>query len=170
MHIKKYLFLLLFACLLPLPVSAGITLNNSPSTVTAGEEIVLNPTISTDLSGAVYVCWGLYYEEACKNEVSGISFRGDLSQSNKNAVRCTMPSVAGTYYIRASLHTGYVCKANEVEHQVTPITVQASEEIATSLESISDKNGDSARKVFIDGKLYLVRGNQVFNAQGGLIR
>lgn len=106
------------------PVRAGITsLSISPSdVVNGGDEMVITPVIASVPDGTVFVCWGLFYDAACENEVSGIDFHFSPSDG-KNAVTCNAPVEAGTYYLKSSLHTGYICGGSMDSYYVTPVEV-----------------------------------------------
>ena len=120
---RKTRFLLLLLSFIPNLSIAGITslsINNGNG-VAAGGEIVLLPTLSGVPSGTVFLCWGLYHDEECTNEVEGIRFSRDLS-AGANAVICPAPST-GRYFVKSSLHTGNVCGGLTDSYVVTPIDI-----------------------------------------------
>lgn len=88
-------------------VQAGITaLDISPAC--AGQRVTVNPTVSSVPDGMVYICWSAFYDAACENEIEDVAFRA-ASETGTNAVCFTAPNTTGTYYVKASVHTGRVC-------------------------------------------------------------
>ena len=108
-------------------IQANVTaLSYNPSTIQAGNEITVVPTISSVPDGNVYVCWGMYTDFECAHDMDDITFnRAPLAGAN--AVTCTTPSTAGTYYIKVSLHSGYLCGGVLDSYYVYPIVLHPSD-------------------------------------------
>ena len=120
---KKRLLLILFASICTGHIAAAITgLTLSPSAaVRGGERVMIAPTISAAPSGTAILCWGMYRDADCTSAVDSAFSRA--TSVNRNAVQCTMPRTAGTYYIKSTLKTGKTCEASEDSYVVTPIIV-----------------------------------------------
>ena len=120
--------LVLFFSIFSEHLFAGITaLEISPSSdLRSGQEVVINPTIASVPSGTVQICWGLYYDAECTSAVEDFAFLRARSEG-ANAVRCTMPTTAGTYYIKSELKTGKTCAAPVDTEIVTPVAVYPSD-------------------------------------------
>ena len=104
-------------------IEAGITtLAVSPSAVIEGEDVTVTPTIASVPDGKVSVCWGVYYDADCEEEVAGTKFH-EAPSSGANAVWFRSPVTAGTYYIKTSLHTGKVCDGVLDSYVVRPLHV-----------------------------------------------
>ena len=102
---------------------ANITaLRFNASAFTGGTDVRIDPTIPSVPEGAVYVCWALYYDADCTHEVPDIAFNVDAGFGS-NAVHFTVPSVAGTYYIKTSLHTEGACIGLLDSYYVNPLVV-----------------------------------------------
>ena len=125
---RKSLFLVLILSILPFRAAANVTsLSITPASgIVTGASVTINPTIASVPSGKVFVCWNWFYDAACEHEVTGISFRKDKT-TGKNAVTCTAPSTAGTYYLQCALHTGYVCGDWLDSYIAVPVTVHPSD-------------------------------------------
>jgi hypothetical protein len=121
---KRAAILILFLCLSPLnSLHANITaLRLNAEAFTAGSDIRIEPTIASVPEGEVYICWSLFHDAGCSQEVEDLRFRSDAG-FGKNAVRCTAPEAAGTYYLRASIHTEGGCMGSIDSYIVSPLIV-----------------------------------------------
>ena len=121
MGIKKY-FCMFFVLLLgTIHINAQVSAL-SISTAVSGEEVTINPTITSVPYANASICWGLHYDSACENEVEGIGFYGAPS-IGVNAVGFMAPSNAGTYFLKTSIQTAYVCGGLVDNEVITPIAI-----------------------------------------------
>ena len=118
---KRSLFLIMLVSVIIPQALAGVTsLSFSPAA--GGTRMTIVPTVTSVPDGVVSLCWGLYYDPACENEVSGTRFHRAASDG-ANAVWFTAPAAAGTYYVKTSLHTGSVCGGLIDSYYISPLTI-----------------------------------------------
>ena len=87
----------------------------SPSTVAPGHNMEITPVISPTPHGTTCVCWTLFYDSECSEEVPGANYTIDESPSSgSSAITLTAPTASGTYYLQGTLRTGSVCNAGDV--------------------------------------------------------
>lgn len=159
---NKQLFLILLASLFAIHVQAEITaLDFSPAALYEGTQVTVTPTIASVPDGNVYVCWGLYSDSGCTNELDTVVFSNENAQ---NAVSFAAPAVAGTYYVKCALHTGGRCNGLMNTSFVSPMVVVQASETPTRTDDISSSS--YARKLFMDGALYIVRDGKIYDARG----
>lgn len=165
---NKQFFLIFLSSLFVMRAQADITaLEFSPATVYEGTQVTVIPTIASVPEGTVYVCWSVYSDADCMNEIDTMIFV-NASMSAPNAVSFTAPAIEGTYYIKCSLHTGSRCNGLLNTDYVSPMTVTHESETPTGMSEVV---GDGlqytrARKEMIDGTLYIVRDNKIYDARG----
>lgn len=121
---KRAAILILFLCLSPLnSLHASITaLRLNAEAFTAGSNIRIEPTIASVPEGEVYICWSLFYDAACSREVGDCGFLTDAG-FGRNAVHCTAPTEAGTYYLRSAVHAAGGCLGSMDSYIVTPVII-----------------------------------------------
>ena len=118
---KRNLFFMLIISLFTGQVHADVTsLSFSPTA--AGTPMTIVPTIASVPDEDAAVCWGVYYDPACENEVADIHFQRAAS-AGKNAVSFTTPNTAGTYYLKTSLHTGALCGGLLDSYYISPLII-----------------------------------------------
>lgn len=76
-----------------------------PVTTGTGTSVTVTPTISPTPAGTVYVCWGLYYDEECTEEVLNSGSPWTFADAGGSAVTFTTPGATGAYYVRAVMKT-----------------------------------------------------------------
>ena len=94
-------------------------------TAVSGEVVTITPTIASVPYTNASICWGLYYDEACTNEVEDVVFRAAPS-TGINAVGFRAPNSAGTYYIKSSLSAAHVCGGLVDSYLAEPLIVYPS--------------------------------------------
>lgn len=125
LHRKKRVSIFLILSLLTGHAQAEITAL-SGSVANAGQRLTVTPTIASVPDGSVSVCWSLFYDAACENEVSGVRFHS-ASKTARNAVWFEVPVTPGTYYIKSALHTGSLCGGLLESYYASPLIVYPSD-------------------------------------------
>ena len=86
----------------------------SPSTVAPGHNMEITPVISPTPHGTTCVCWTLFYDSECREEVPGANYTIDESPSSgASSITLKAPTASGTYYLQGTLRTGSVCNAGD---------------------------------------------------------
>ena len=121
MGVKKYFCMLIVLLFSSVQISAQVSAL-SIGTAVCGEEVTINPTITSVPYANASICWGLYYDAACENEVDGIGFYG-VPSTGVNAVGFIAPANAGTYFLKTSIRAAYVCGGLVDSEVITPIAI-----------------------------------------------
>ena len=156
------ILLSLFTAMLTITAQAEVSaLTFSPSTIHYGDLVTIVPTIPSVPEGKVYVCWGIYSDADCLNEIDTIAFSNDGLSSN--AVSFTAPE-EGTYYIQCTLRTGSSCNGLIDASHISSLAVVPDKETPTGTHTTDA--GCNIRKHIIDGTLYIVRDGKIYDARG----
>lgn len=149
---KRNLFFMLIISLFAGHTYAAVTaLSFSPTA--AGTRMTIVPTIASVPDEDAAVCWDVYYDPACENEVADIHFLRAASEG-KNAVCFTTPSTAGTYYLKTSLHTGALCGGLLDSYYICPLIIYPADadivllRDAQSAASRVDVTDDATKKAY----------------------
>ncbi len=87
----------------------------SPSTVAPGNDMTVTPVVSPTPTGTTCICWKLFYDIACTEEVPAENYTITSSPSSgASSITLTAPTASGTYYLQGTLRTGSVCNAGDV--------------------------------------------------------
>ena len=149
---KRNLFFMLIISLFAGQIQAAVTdLSFSPTA--AGTSMTIVPTIASVPDEDAAVCWCVYYDPTCENEVADIHFQRAAS-AGKNAVSFTAPTTAGTYYIKTSLHTGALCGGLLDSYYISPLIIYPADadivlqRDAQSAASRVDITDDATKKAY----------------------
>ena len=110
----------------------GISLSPAYAVQDEHPGITITPSVSPAPTGTTSICWGLYSDSGCTDEVDGVTFSPDPS-SGANTVTFTAPDAAETYYIKADFRAGSTCSGtilnsvtqSFIVHPTHTVTVKA---------------------------------------------
>lgn len=161
MHITRFLFALLVA-LLAVTAQADITeLTFSPTTIHHSDLVTVTPTIPSVPEGKVYVCWNIYSDIDCTQEIDTIAFSNTGLSSN--AVMFPAPE-DGYYYVKCTLRTEGSCNGLVDTYHIGSLAVVPVDETPTGM--FTPAATLSIRKRIIDGHLYIVKDGKIYDARG----